>query len=424
MTMISRWWRLALFLLAVSNISYSLASEMTVQELVRDKQFRVKAWVGASANNPSENFIVNQQVTLFIEIGTSTWFSAGTRLAYLDLANAIVKQRSSTATNYSEQVSGETWSMQLWEIQIYPQQEGKYTIPALDIYVSIAQSSRQSVAGEISIQPLHFNASLPSPKPQYAWFSGKNLVVEQEWQLSSESPKVGDSVTRSISISANDTLSILMPKFEQTSEKAGYVSYLNPAKRSDKYDRGDFTSNLNQSQSNILQVGGEVVFPDFSFQFWDTERQELRTVLIEGKRYDVSHTFKSFARAHRAPLLVVAIIITLLFLISYFGRRYKVKSATPNRWLFEKSLLGKDFKKARLLIYQRNKQSMKHETLTSSKTVLSSEESKEFQTKDTSSRVYRKLWRSLARPLLPKLRLPKALPQLEQRTKGRVEQQK
>ncbi|MGR5117705.1 hypothetical protein ACPV5Q_10420 [Vibrio astriarenae] len=403
-----------LILIVLSCLFYfpfgGVAAE-TAEQLLQTDNLRIKAWLGKDASTPTDTFMVNQQATLYIEVGTTRWFTAGTRLGHLDIPNAIVKQRSSTATNYTEQINGETWSMQLWEVQIYPQVEGDYMVPSIPVQVSVSVGSRQSVTDKILTQPTSFVAEMPKPIPDQAWFVGEQLAYSQNLQdITREQYKVGDSVTREVKISANNTLSILIPNL-LSEQIDGVRLYNSPATRSDKYERGEYTSNYSQKQTAILQTGGEVTFPDIVFQFWNTKTNHLETIKIERQTLTVTHTPLSFLKAYRAELtqLIVAAIM-LLCVYSLVKRRW-INGIESQRWKFEKRLFKGEFKQARLLLYRREKSRSGDNTISDK---LDADINQAIQTDREEVKAYRRAWKVLRKPWCW-YQLPRALPQLADR---------
>ncbi|KAB0668388.1 protein BatD, partial [Aeromonas veronii] len=100
-------------------------------------QVTLKSWL----NDQEEKrpYAVNQQITLYLELATNRWFTAGTRIGQFELPGVMVKQRSELATNFTQRRDGETWSHQRWELTLYPQQSGQFEIPAIAVRATVAR---------------------------------------------------------------------------------------------------------------------------------------------------------------------------------------------------------------------------------------------------------------------------------------------
>ncbi|TNH96001.1 BatD family protein, partial [Aeromonas sobria] len=101
-------------------------------------QITLKSWL---KDQPAEHgpYAVNQQITLYLELATNRWFTAGTRISQFELPGVMVKQRSDMATNFTQRQDGETWSHQRWELSLYPQQSGQFEIPAIAVRATVAR---------------------------------------------------------------------------------------------------------------------------------------------------------------------------------------------------------------------------------------------------------------------------------------------
>ncbi|MCV5745920.1 hypothetical protein OFN42_37520, partial [Escherichia coli] len=72
------------------------------------------------------------------------------------------------------------------------------------------------------------------------WFSATHVEVKQEWETSTESLKVGDAITRKITISAQDSLSVLLPDLLKGESTTRYQAYPQPHRLTDTQTRGDY----------------------------------------------------------------------------------------------------------------------------------------------------------------------------------------
>lgn len=396
----------------ISNNSYAV----TLSSLERSGQVSIKAWLGTKAHEPNEEFTVHEQITLFVEVGTSTWFTGGTVIGRLDVDNALVKQRTSSATNFTEVIQGITWSKQLWERQLYPQQAGEYYVPELSVSLQVSTSGRDSAIGVLYTPPLRFQASIPDPillQQNEAWFSASQVELKQEWLDSrEENLKVGDSVTRSVTINAQDTLSILLPTHLNDSKQASYSAYASVAERNDTYDRGDYQSSVQQQQTIILQEGGDLVLPDIQYVYWDIDQLKVQQQVLLGRTIHVKHTLNSWFLAYSVPLFVVAVCLAIVLVLITLSQRYPRYIKLPARYYFELALYRHNYSQARCLLYRKQRQLNENTTLYGLEKRLTTEENKALQTQDTRAAIYRRSWQAIKVSRKHKFQLTKALPSL------------
>lgn len=80
-------------------------------EATEATQVTLKSWL-KDQGEENRPYAVNQQITLYLELATNRWFTAGTRIGQFELPGVMVKQRSELATNFTQRQNGETWSHQ------------------------------------------------------------------------------------------------------------------------------------------------------------------------------------------------------------------------------------------------------------------------------------------------------------------------
>ncbi len=210
-------------------------------------QLSLRAWI-VEEGEEATIYSVNQQVILHIDVGTTRWFGAGTRIGHIDVPNLMVEQRSMLATNYAERKGGQTWSRQRWEITLYPQVSGNYQIPPIAVTVTVAAADGKRIEKKLYTTPLSFITQLPTSEltADMAWLASSQVTATQEWAVSNEPLHVGDTVTRTVIVDAQNTLSILIPNIlvssdsEVVSQAGVYQSYLAPPELTDTQNRGTY----------------------------------------------------------------------------------------------------------------------------------------------------------------------------------------
>ncbi|MGR5488621.1 BatD family protein, partial [Vibrio alfacsensis] len=93
-------------------------------------------------------------------------------------------------------------------------------------------------------KPMSLFTQLPDASftPNKPWFVASNVKVSEYWQQSSEKLEAGDSLTRKVTITADDTLSILLPPLDSEQSIVGTKSYPKPSVLTDSQTRGNYQS--------------------------------------------------------------------------------------------------------------------------------------------------------------------------------------
>ncbi|GEM77892.1 BatD family protein [Vibrio superstes] len=354
----SNLWRLILSaFMSMAFTTSSFASD--VAQLQRSGGVQIKSWLNDNQDiEQPEQVTINEQLTLYIEVSTPRWFTGGTRIGGIEIPDVIAKQRSQLAVNYAERRKGATWSVQLWEINLYPQRSGEFVIPPLAVQVQVSVDSGVNVKGNLYTEPLRFTASLPSGllTEETLWINSPKAEINQQWQQSNQELKAGDTITRTIRIEATDTLSVLLPSVMSTdsvNRNKNYQAYAKPVRLSDTQNRGQYQAQSVEEEVYVLQTGGELTFPEYSIFWWDSEQGELRELRLEGQSFKVSHTFSSWVRYYKDNLLITLFVFIVVIGFYLALKRYYKSQPKPAWWVFVQELkLGND-QRIRACLYVR-----------------------------------------------------------------------
>ncbi len=412
-----------------------------INDLYKTGKVELIAWVGEQPTTADESesqkeiptFSVNEQVVLTIEVATPRWFTGGTRIGNVEMADVIAKQRNTLATNYTARKNGETWSRQRWEITLYPQKSGDYVIPRLPVRVQVSADDGEKVSGTLYTQPIKFTTQLPSGllTDDTPWFSATSVDVKQQWQQSNENLKVGDAITRTVTIKAQDSLSVLLPNLLENESTAQYQAYPQPHKLDDTQERGDYRSERIEESVYVIQQGGDFTLPELTFQWWNTKDKRLETVVLESTSFSAKHTLKSFVKAYSTAMIVAALFVVIVVMIVLAGRRYYQTHPTP-RWLaFRRVVKAGNWPKIRGFVYRElrgNSSLLELDKCADTKDW--SEVNSAFQKGSQETHILQRIWKKVIethtnsdpnsrRNLSPWWRkyFPKALPDLERKSR-------
>lgn len=324
-------------------------------------QVTIKSWLKDQGEENSP-YAVNQQITLYLELATNRWFTAGTRIGKFELPGVMVKQRSELATNFTQRLAGETWSHQRWERTLYPQQSGQFEIPAIPVRVTVARPEGGSQQLTLTTRPRRFAAALPDPALTVAgrWVSASSLTLNQTWRSAGDDHnsgegelRVGDAITRTVTASGQDTLSVLIPPLIPTLESDERVqAYPAQASLSDSQERGEYLSARADQTTYIVQRGGELTLPAVELKWWNSQTRQLETLSVPGQTLRVHHTPVSWLAAYWPWLVGVASGLTLLALTLLAIVRYYRRHPRPLCWQYGAAIWRKRWGAVRVLAYR------------------------------------------------------------------------
>ena len=207
----------------------------SLQDLLDNDQLRLRNWL-----EPAGNIVVGQEVTLVIEISTRRWFAGGTRIHHPEVHNLVILQRDQFATNLSRQENGQTWVIQQWNLELYPQQEGVYQVPSLQLGLAVNHASAGIIRGSLETVPLEFSASVPTLlREADSWLATPLFEVNQSFDRELRQLQPGDAFTRTISLRATHVSAMMLPvpALQQLSGLSAYATKRRsrPAKRRKKW---------------------------------------------------------------------------------------------------------------------------------------------------------------------------------------------
>ncbi|MFV0486437.1 MAG: BatD family protein [Vibrio fluvialis] len=335
------------------------AGEVKAQDLdalLHNNEVKLQTWLSPSLP-PREkssvfDFSVNEQIILTIDVATTRWFTGGTRIGRVDIPNVIAMQRNQLAVNIIEHDEENTWSHQRWEVTLYPQASGTFVIPPVAVGIQVSASDGQKISGTLYTPSLSFKATLPSGLCGDTWFAATQVSVEQLWETSADELKVGDAITRKVSVSAQDSLSVLLPNVLKSDSTTEYQTYPQPHQLMDTQTRGDYQSTKIEENVYVAQRGGELTLPDRTFHWWNTKTHRVETVVLKGKTFEIKHTLRSFIRAYWGKLMIFLGGLASAAFMCFSAQRYFRTHPFPTLFVLYRLLKTGQWADVRRILYR------------------------------------------------------------------------
>lgn len=251
------------------------AGEVSVQELLSSGDLQIRSWT-----EPTENIIVTQQVSLHIEVATSSWYTGGTRIGNLEIDGAVVLRREKFAVNSTRRSGDKTFTVQQWSLEVYPQRAGDYTIPATPLTLSIAGEGGTSIQGQVMSPATSFKASYPAGISDLDnWIATDTFDVTENYNRALQGLSPGDAVQRQIVISADNVAAMMLPQL-QAGQQSGLGVYQKPSQIADTSNRGTFRARRTETITYLIEKPGRYTLPAHTFYWWDLSRQRLESVTL------------------------------------------------------------------------------------------------------------------------------------------------
>jgi hypothetical protein len=296
------------------------ATATTLEELAAADKLRIDSWL-----EPIENIATGQEVRLVIEVSTPRWFAGGTRITAPEVNGVVVLRRNEFALNLSRREEGVTWVVQRWELELYPQREGDFTLPPLQLELAVNDADAGIVRGELLTRPLAFSASTPAAMAGLErWLATPSLAVSQRLDHDLTGLVPGDAFTRTVEIRATHVTSMMLPE-PDLDAPPGLAAYPDIPELEDRSNRGEATAIRRQSITYVVQETGQHLLPALTIDWWNTETgsrefTELSAIEVDAGTAAASLTELSVPR-WTWPVLVAAVVAGLLALLLRRGLR-------------------------------------------------------------------------------------------------------
>ncbi|MEH6547379.1 MAG: BatD family protein [Sneathiella sp.] len=228
------------------------------------------------------DIIVGQTVSLYIDIDTDDEKLGPFLFPDIALDGIIILQPEQLGTSYSKTEKGQQIIGIRKKYAVIPKRSGELTIPA--VTVSWSETPEKSIATE----PVSFQVTVPPDAENLArLIVGKNIKIQQEIVPAETEIKQGDAITRTISITAQDTLALTLPPAEFATID-GLVAYPETPQLSDNINRGQYNAQRIDRMIYIAETAGNVTIPEISYEIWDLSKNAIDIVALPAVSYEVA----------------------------------------------------------------------------------------------------------------------------------------
>lgn len=286
---------------------------------------------------PVNTAMVGSLVELQLDVLTDTWFTNAPTLPDLKLPGALVMPPDGHAEHLNRTLDGKSFNGMRYRYLITPNVAQGFDIPALSVRVTPGQASVELSARS---QPLHFTAAQP---PGFA--PGEPVLVAQGLRftqqiVNSATPlKVGDSLTRQLTLQADGALAMSLPT-PSLGDVSGLGRYTkNPQVTTLDDGRGHFTGGQRiDSVTYRIDTEGPHTLPAIELKWWDASSQQTRTAQVPAVSFDaaansayrpvfsISEDLKQLGQPHRLHLsggaLGLLALLSSVALLAWIARPF------------------------------------------------------------------------------------------------------
>ena len=237
--------------------------------------------VRASITSPRP-IIVGQAVRVEVSVLVPNYFMGEPGFPQLNMDNAIVVLPGETPRNSNESIAGQTYAGITVTYLVYPQQPGSFTLPKADIAVKYAPDPPKSVEVQVALPTITFEAVIPAEAADLDYFlPTTSLVVTQKFDKPLNHVVVGDTLTRTVTITASKLRAMLIPPTKFEGQDGIIVYPKQPSVDDIKTDRGEFVQGRRTDTATyLIRKEGNYTLPPIQIQWWNLDGRKVQTAAL------------------------------------------------------------------------------------------------------------------------------------------------
>ncbi|HSC68390.1 MAG TPA: BatD family protein [Cellvibrio sp.] len=261
------------------------AIEMTIEGRSKSPQ-NGDSKVTVEVETSKDTSYVQEQVIVTLRLYTTVGLS-GIDLQPLQVKDALVMQLDEK--QYQTKINGRPGAVVETRYAIFPQQSGELIIPSMLYQVSLASGQRdlwdrfygnnQNNVLRLRTDEQRLNV-LPAPDAaQGEWQPANNVSLSEHWSTDVTSLKIGEPITRSITIKAEGlTAGQITPL--QFPSIDGLTFYNDQAQNDDQKFSTGVVGSRTETLAIVPTKAGHFTLPEVKVNWWDTKTNSMRTATL------------------------------------------------------------------------------------------------------------------------------------------------
>ncbi len=210
----------------------------------------------------------------------------------LEINDAVVEELDSTT--FQRTVEGRTYRVIEVKHAIFPQLSGELEIPSITFNARRLLPTRSLFnirSGEPvrrRSQPIKVRVKpVPASWPDAPWVPADLLNLEESWSTLPEELEVGDSVTRTLTLTARGVDASQLPRIDQE-EVPGIKVYPDKPRSENRPGNNGITAIGTSSAALLITEPGNFKLPAIRIPWWDTQSDQLRYAEVPARTISVA----------------------------------------------------------------------------------------------------------------------------------------
>jgi hypothetical protein len=270
------------------NISDAI--EITVEKQSSQSRAMGSEPVTVEIETNKDSVYVQEQIILTIKLITTVSLS-GAQLDPLTIADTFITELDEK--NYKTNINNKPALIVEKRFAIYPLKSGALTIPALryqvqiddgDMFSRIYGNNNNILRLMTDEKTLDIKAA---PTDQTNWLPADNLHISEHWSIGLDNLKVGEPVSRTVTITAQGLTAAQIPPLA-TLNIDGLTFYQDQAQTDDqKNPKGNQGSRI-ETTAIIPNKTGKFTLPEIKINWWNTKTQSYEVASLPAVTLNVT----------------------------------------------------------------------------------------------------------------------------------------
>jgi hypothetical protein len=231
---------------------------------------------------PASKITVGQPVRLVVSVFVPNYFTGSPEFPEFEIENAIVVLPQDRPENSNTRIGDATYFGITQTYLIYPQQAGDFRVPPAKVSVPYAVAPPKSTISEVELPALSFHAEVPAAARDLPYFlPTTQLTLTERWSHSMNGLRVGDTVERTITITASKMQAMLIPPLEFEQPDGVRIYSGEPTVREQKTSHGDFVYGQRiQTAKYFIEKPGDHLLPPIELKWWNLSTGRLVAAVL------------------------------------------------------------------------------------------------------------------------------------------------
>jgi len=237
----------------------------------------------------SKNIYIQSQVLYTLRLYTRVDLSQA-RLDEPELADAVI-ERLGDDSRFNTQVNGLDYSVTERKYAIFPQKSGKLTIKPLTLTAEIITNNRPNFNGffnsqatktkRIESKAITFEVKpAPTSFTGKHWLSAQQLVFKQDWSGDIKQLKIGEPLTRTLTLLAKGATVSQLPELNTTVSKDQLKAYPDQPVLQEQKKTDGVIAFREEKIALILSKAGDYQLPAIQIPWFNTDSQKMEMAEI------------------------------------------------------------------------------------------------------------------------------------------------